>query len=125
MNPRRVHDLLRQNFPDYFRLDLDWRNIADRTGSIDVEVLAQYLDRYIDADDVLVEAGRKTGAYLSKAEVAAYVATHSRQGVRMTDRKFDGFVVLGGNGVIAGWRRASPPADLALPPPRKRAHESE
>jgi len=105
MNPRRVHDLMRQSFPPVDLVAHDWINVCEVTG-LSISRFQDLLDRHISADHLLVEVHRKLGAFLSRQEAIDFVAAHAGQGqIRITDREFKSFVVLAINGVAAGWRR--------------------
>ncbi len=53
---------------------------------------------------MLVEANRKVGDLLPKHAALEFVATHVGQGdIRLTNRDFNGFVVVARNGVATGW----------------------
>lgn len=103
MNPRRVHELMRRHFPPVRPALRDWVIVADAAG-LRHDALRTLLDLHIRADAVLVTAQRKTGNLLPRDKALALVAEHLGQGeVRMADREFTGFVVIGMNGVAAGW----------------------
>lgn len=104
MNPRRVHELMRQHFPPVRPELRDWVIVADAAG-LRHDALRALLDLYIHADAVLVSIHRKTGNLLPRDKALALVAEHlGQREVRMADREFTGFVVIGMNGVAAGWR---------------------
>lgn len=105
MNPRRVHELMRKNFPYFHTPTLDWKNIADRDGNIKTDEIKKYIEQYIQTDYVLVEAARKVGDYLPKDEAVLFAVSHYlRHSVKMANRDFSGFVVFTQSGVISGWR---------------------
>jgi len=105
MNPRRIHDLMRQNFPPVDLAAHDWTNVCEVAG-LSVSRFQDLLDRHISADHLLVEVHRKLGAFLPRQEAIDFVAAHVGHGqIRITDRDFKSFVVLAVNGVAAGWGR--------------------
>jgi len=104
MNPRRVHELMRQRFPVVMGASREWIVIADERG-LRFKVLAALIDDHVRADEVLVEANRKVGDLLPKQAALEFVATRVGQGeIRLTNRDFNGFVVVAQNGVATGWK---------------------
>lgn len=63
MNPRRVHELMRQHFPPVRPELREWVIVADAAG-LRHDALRALLDLYIHADAVLVSIHRKTGNLL-------------------------------------------------------------
>jgi hypothetical protein len=103
MNPRRVHELMRQRFPAVLGVSREWIVITDERG-LRFKVFAALIDDHVGADEVLVEANRKVGELLSKQAALEFVATHVGQGeIRLANRDFNGFVVVAQNGVATGW----------------------
>lgn len=104
MNPRRVHELMTANFPSVEMATLDWVNVLEADGTIRSEVLDTLIGEFIRGDDILVEVNRKLGDVKTKAQVIPYVHEHVGKGqIRMADRDFRGYVLIGMNGVAAGW----------------------
>ena len=104
MNPRRVHELMTANFPSVEMVTLDWVNVLEADGTIRSEVLDTLIGEFIRGDDILVEVNRKLGDLKTKAQVIPYVQEHVGKGqIRMADRDFRGYVLIGMNGVAAGW----------------------
>ncbi len=103
MNPRRVHELMRQHFPEVKAASRDWVVVADDNG-LRRSVLEGLIDEYISRADLLVEAGRKVGDFLPASAAIDFVAKHAGQvDIRLADRDFTGYVVVLANGVAAGW----------------------
>ena len=99
MNTRRVHDLMRQNFPPIEHALREWAVVADG-GQIEALIAD-----YVRSSEALVEVNRKLGALLPIAEAARFAAGHIGEGeIRIADREFSGFVVVAQNGVATGWR---------------------
>jgi hypothetical protein len=106
MNPRRVHELMRQKFPEVRAIDRDWVVAADESG-LRREVVRGLIAKYIVADELLVEVHRRVGDFLSVEAAIDLVAEHVGQGeIRISDREFTGYVVVAVNGVAAGWTAA-------------------
>ena len=104
MNPRRVHQLMLDRFPAFDAVDFDWENMHDGKAPRFKE-LSDFLARYIEATEVLVEVHRKLGALLSIDEAVAFIGSHIGEGqIRVADRQFTSFVLVALNGVAAGWR---------------------
>lgn len=107
MNPRRVHELMTANFPSVDLATLDWVNVLEANGTIRHPVLDALIGRFIRADDVLVEVNRKLGDLMQRDQVIPYVQEHIGTGrIRLADRRFHGYVLIGTNGVAAGWSSA-------------------
>lgn len=79
MNPRRVHELMRQHFPEVNVASRDWVVVADEYG-LRRGVLEGLIDKYISGADLLVEAARKVGDFLPVAAALDFVAQHVGQG---------------------------------------------
>jgi hypothetical protein len=104
MNPRRVHELMTANFPKVDLAKRSWVNLLESDGTLRRNVLAALLDEFINADELLVEVSRKLGDLLPKPDVIPYLARHIGCGeVRISDRAFQRYVVVGANGVATGW----------------------
>lgn len=107
MNPRRVHELMRWNFPPVDLAAHGWINVCESAG-LNVVRFQEVVDRYFSADHLLVDVHRKLGAFLPRLEAIRFVAAHAGQGqIRISDREFTSFVVLALNGVATGWGRDS------------------
>jgi hypothetical protein len=103
MNPRRVDELMLQRFPAVTVAAREWIVVADERG-LRFEVLGGLIDEHLRADEVLVEVQRKIGDCLPRQAALAFVVTHLGQGeIRLSNRDFDGFVVVARNGVATGW----------------------
>lgn len=113
MNPRRIHDLMREHFPPVLHAEHDWTLVQDERGSR-LGVLSGLLSTHVRSEEVVVEVHRRLGAVLPLKEALAYISTHIGQGeIRIADRAFSGFVVVAANGVATGWRA---PANPSLQP---------
>ncbi|MBI3143865.1 MAG: hypothetical protein HYZ18_01065 [Pseudogulbenkiania sp.] len=103
MNPRRVHELMLKNFPDFDASKLGWKNIADLSGVRERELI-ELLNEYIHAEQALIEVNRKVGNFLPLGEIVNFAAPYiGKQQIKITDRNFTGFVVIASNGAAAGW----------------------
>ena len=104
MNPRRVHELMRQHFPAVSAAEREWRNIAG-TAVPPEALLQELLETHIGEVEVLVEVHRKVGALLPAKEAAAFACSHIGEGqIQIANREFTSFVVVAQNGVATGWR---------------------
>jgi len=104
MNPRRVHELMVAHFPQAELATLNWLNVLEADGTIRRKVLDRLIDEFIHTDDILVEVNRKLGDLKSRDQVIPYVQEHVGKGqIRIADRDFRGYVLIGMNGVAAGW----------------------
>lgn len=107
MNPRRVHELMTAYFPHAELVALNWVNVLEADGAIRREALDRLIDEFIHADDILVEVNRKLGDLKPRNQVIPYVQEHVGKGqIKLADRDFQGFVLIGINGVAAGWSSA-------------------
>ncbi len=107
MNARRVHELMRESFPELDLVAHDWINVADSSG-LDRVRFQSILNNWIAADEVLIEVHRKLGALLPRGEATTFASEHLGKGtMKIADRKFTSFVVLASNGVATGWRRSA------------------
>lgn len=104
MNPRRVHELMKEHFPPVDAVTRTWTNLLERDGSVRTESLAALIDAHIRADDLVIEVHRKLGDFLAKEQALKFVSEHIGQGeIRIADRSFQGFVVIAVNGAATGW----------------------
>jgi hypothetical protein len=107
MNKRRVHELMTANFPPVELVKLEWVNVLEADGTIRSSALDALIGEFIHADDILVEVSRKLGDLKSRDQVIPYVQQHVGKGqIRIADRGFRGYVLIGMNGVAAGWSSA-------------------
>ena len=103
MNPRRVHELMRQHFPEVKAASRDWIVVADEHG-LRTGVVREMINEYIPAESVLVEVARKLGDFLTVDAALEFLSKHVGQAeIRVTDREFTGFLVIAVNGVATGW----------------------
>lgn len=104
MNPRRVHELMKEHFPPVDAVTRTWINLLERDGTVRTENLRELVETHIQADDFLVEVHRKLGDFLEKEHAISFITEHVGQGeIRITDRSFQGFVVVAVNGAATGW----------------------
>jgi len=104
MNPRRVHELMTAHFPQVELVTLNWLNVLEADGTIRKKVLDRLIDEFIHADEILVEVNRKLGDLKPRSQVISYVQEHVGKGqMRIAGRDFHGYVLIGMNGVAAGW----------------------
>ena len=103
MNARRVHEFMREHFPEFDAAGMTWSNVADldgpRTGAIQA-----LLVEHLGEAEAIVEVHRKLGTALSIGEAATFIGSHIGEGqIRATNRECSGFVVVGMNGAACGW----------------------
>jgi hypothetical protein len=103
MNLRRVHELMSANFPLVELVKLEWINVLEADGTIRGSALDALIGKFIHAHDILVEVSRKLGDLKSREQVIPYVQHVGKGQIRMADRGFQGYVLIGMNGVAAGW----------------------
>jgi hypothetical protein len=103
MNPRRVHEFMRERFPAFDGASKAWRNVADAQGPKLGEI-ASLVSEHVGQSEAIVEVHRKLGAALPAAEAVAYIGEHMGEGqIRVTNRECSGFVVIATNGAACGW----------------------
>lgn len=101
-----MHELVREHFPAVEHASRQWSVVQNERGP-NIPAIASLLAEHIATNEVLVEVHRKLGALLPMAEAAAYIGAHIGQGeIRVADREFSRFVVVGVNGVATGWSHA-------------------
>jgi hypothetical protein len=106
MNARRVHELMRKHFPPVEHAARQWSLVQNERGP-NVSAVSSLLAEHIATPEVIVEVHRRLGALLPMSEAAAYIGAHIGQGeIRVADRDFSRFVVVGVNGVATGWSHA-------------------
>lgn len=77
--------------------------MLETDGTIRSAALDVLIDESIRADDILVEVNRKIGDLKPREQVIPYVQEHVGKGqIRLADRHFHGYVLIGMNGVAAG-----------------------
>lgn len=104
MNPRRVHELMLEHFPDRPETASDWAVAVDEQG-LRFPVLEDHVRRYIATEELLVKLTRKIGGMFPIPAALDFVAAHACNGrILLTDRDFSGFVVVESTGVVSGWR---------------------
>ena len=107
MNPRRVHELMKEHFSSIDTAARTWINLLERDGSVRTDRLTALIDAHIQADDLLIEVHRKLGDFLEKEQALKFISEHIGQGeIRIADRSFQGFVVVAINGAATGWSRS-------------------
>lgn len=117
MNPRRVHALMRARFPQSDPAGMDWVNVLEADGTLRGATLGALVDEFIGADEILVEVHRKLGKLLPREQLLAYLQAHIGKGtIRLAGRDFRGCVLVGTNGVAAGWTACGAPVGSAPAP---------
>ncbi len=103
MNARRVHQFMRERFPPFDTVAMDWQNVADLDGPRLALIHALLLE-HVGKAETIVEIHRRLGAAVPPEEAASFIGSHIGQGqIRATNRLCTGFVVVATNGVACGW----------------------
>ena len=98
---------MHQHFPEVRAATRDWVVAADENG-LRHGIVGDLVAKYIHADELLVEVHRRVGDFLPFEAAVDFVAKHFGQGaIRISDREFQGFVVVAINGVATGWTAAA------------------
>jgi hypothetical protein len=94
---------MKANFPKVDLAKSTWVNLLERDGTLRGDALVKLMDEFIVADDVLVEVSRKLGDLVPRQDLVSYVGRNAGQGeIRIADRAFHGYVLVGMNGVATG-----------------------
>ena len=97
------------SFPKVDLAKSAWVNLLERDGSVRSKTLAALIREFIDGEDVLVEVNRKLGDMVSRQDAVAYVERHvGCSDIRIADRAFLGYVLMGVNGVATGGHCGKP-----------------
>jgi hypothetical protein len=95
---------MKENFPPVDAVTRTWINLWERDGTVRTDHLSALVDAHIKADELLIEVHRKLGEFLGKEQAIKFISEHIGQGeIRITDRSFQGFVVVAVNGAATGW----------------------
>lgn len=104
MNPRRIHQLMRQHFPALWQCQPAWVCVPEGltcTSHLE-ELLA---GAYAPDALLLIHVRRKVGAALPRHMAAPYIAQHiGTANIRIADRCFTAFTAIAQSSVAAVWR---------------------
>lgn len=118
MNPRRVHSLVLKHYPRIDLVKCEWIHLF-RHGVVDRDLLRKMVST-IGADDFVIHVHRKVGDFLPMEPALDFIAENVGKGyIRIADRAFTGFVLIGNNGVAATWPRCLTRSQIELPENRK------
>ena len=94
---------MNEHFPAFEAVQQSWVNVQASDGSA-TEALAELIEKYITADELLISINRKVGARLPTKDGIAYIADHMGKGreVRISNRDFTQFVLVASNCVATG-----------------------
>lgn len=107
MNPRRVHELMRASFPSFSHVKLNWELLCRGTDNQSAQVLQYLRDHFVEGE-LLVEVSRKNGGLYPLEEAAAVIASAiGASEIRVANRTFTSFAVVGQPGVVAAWRSSN------------------
>jgi hypothetical protein len=106
MNPRRVHELMRERFPRFSHVDLNWQLLC-RESQDDAAQVLRYLREHFAEEELLVEVTRKSGGLHKLEDASAIIASAAGSSeIRIANRAFTSFAVVGIPGVVAAWHSA-------------------
>ncbi len=106
MNARHAHDLIRVKFPVFVAIEHEWQVIA-HGDSEDKARIEAFLRANFSRDELVVRVTRKVGGLVPVSEAATLVASaigHAE--IRIANREFTEFAVIGHPGVATAWKRA-------------------
>jgi hypothetical protein len=106
MNPRRVHELMREHFPAIEAHLHEWQIVSDGK-SLRREELTRLIRSVIDADEMLVEIDRFSGDFTSLKGVLNLVSERRSAPIKIADRQFKGLVFIAPGGTATAWRTAT------------------
>ena len=107
MNARYAHDLIRVKFPVFVATEHEWQLVA-HGDSQDRTRIEAFLRANFSHDELVVRVTRKVGGLMPISEAATLVASAIGQSeIRIANREFTEFAVVGHPGVATAWNRAS------------------
>ena len=122
MNARHAHDLIRVKFPVFVATEHEWQ-ILLLGDSEDTTRIEAFLRTNFGQDELVVRVTRKVGGLVPVSEAVALVASSLGQAeIRIANRQFTKFAVIGLPGVATAWKQASLEAGLRAVP---QAEESQ
>jgi hypothetical protein len=108
LNNRHAHDLIRVKFPPFVASEHEWLLVA-HGDSEDAARIEAFLRANFSQQELVVRVTRKVGGLLPISQVAALVASSIGQAeVRIANREFTEFAVIGHPGVATAWKQATP-----------------
>jgi hypothetical protein len=108
LNARHAHDLIRVKFPTFVATEHEWQLVAH--GEVgDAARIEVFLRANFSNQDLVVRVSRKVGGLLPVSQVAALAASSiGLAEIRIANREFTEFAVLGHPGVATAWKRVTP-----------------
>lgn len=111
MNARRAHDLIRVKFPVFVATEHEWQIVA-HGDSEDTARIEAFLRSHFTQCELVVRVTRKLGGLLPVSEAASLIASAIGQAeIRIADREFSEFAVVGRPGVATAWKQAASAAE--------------
>ena len=103
MNPRRVHELMREHFPEFSAARLEWKTFF-RGQSATPNDVESFLHEVFGSDDVLYQINRKVGGYKTITQASTEIAPHvGTVQILLSERSFSKYAVIAQPGVVATW----------------------
>ena len=115
MNARHAHDLIRIKFPVFVATEHEWTLLAHGDPG-DATRIEAFLRRNFSENALVVRVTRKIGGLLSIQDAAAaIVAALGQAEVRVANRAFTEFAVIGHPGVGTAWKAKVELTTMASP----------
>ena len=107
MNARHAHELIRVKFPVFIATEHEWHLVA-HGDSKEAARIEAFLRANFSQDELVVRVTRKVGGLMPVSEVAKLVASAIGQSeIRIANREFTEFAVIGHPGVATAWKQAA------------------
>jgi len=106
LNARHAHDLIKVKFPVFVATEHEWQLVAHGDGE-DTSRIEAFLRANFTQDELVVRVTRKVGGLVPLSEAAALVASAIGQAeIRIANREFTEFAVVGHPGVATAWKQS-------------------
>jgi len=111
LNARHAYDLMRVKFPVFVATEHDWQLVAHGDND-DTSRIEAFLRSNFTQDELVVRVSRKVGGLVRVSEAALLVASAIGQAeVRIANREFTEFAVVGQPGVATAWKQPASEAE--------------
>lgn len=107
MNARHAYDLIRVKFPKFSASSLEWQVLAHGDAG-DVVRIEGFLREAFSCEELVVCISRKVGGLMPIQDAASAIAAALGMAeVRIANRAFTEFAVVGHPGVGAAWKQGN------------------
>jgi hypothetical protein len=106
MNARHAYELIRVKFPVFLSSSYEWQVLAHGDAG-DIERVEKFLHSAFSSEELVVCISRKVGGSMSINDAAReIVAALGKAEIRIANRPFTEFAVIGHPGVGASWKES-------------------